>query len=308
MRPPTVNPSPNVPSAKAPIAMNLRHSDRRCHRPIASSSSAEAARRGAACARHHPREARGRCRRTVPATRPPRSECTPRLGGDDAAGALDDPGRVRAQWRPPSPVNRPPCEAHRPAAHVRAAALGHAGVHAAGRSTDARGTVLRPSRRSSTRASSTSASGGLFEELEPYAASLPPDSDDAALIRVAWRDWDRERRVPTEPRRRDRAGRGRVVRRLGASPRGIRLRGVPAVARADHRPAPPLHRVLRTVRRRVRRPARGLRARHEDIRDPGDLCRPDAGAPGARRRARDGRGRCVHARPLPDLGPGRLVA
>jgi carboxypeptidase Taq len=38
--------------------------------------------------------------------------------------------------------------------------------------------------------------GDLFAELEPYAASLPRDSDDASLIRVAKRDWDRARRVP----------------------------------------------------------------------------------------------------------------
>ncbi|HEU4971463.1 MAG TPA: hypothetical protein VFT35_06060, partial [Gaiellaceae bacterium] len=40
--------------------------------------------------------------------------------------------------------------------------------------------------------------GELFDELEPYAESLPYDSDDACLIRVARRDWDRARRVPTE--------------------------------------------------------------------------------------------------------------
>jgi carboxypeptidase Taq len=39
--------------------------------------------------------------------------------------------------------------------------------------------------------------GELYEELEPYAASLPPDSDDAALVRVGHRDWSRARRVPT---------------------------------------------------------------------------------------------------------------
>jgi carboxypeptidase Taq len=39
--------------------------------------------------------------------------------------------------------------------------------------------------------------GELYEELEPYAASLPGDSDDAALIRVGHRDWSRARRVPT---------------------------------------------------------------------------------------------------------------
>ncbi len=40
--------------------------------------------------------------------------------------------------------------------------------------------------------------GELFEELEPYAASLPADSDDATLVRVALRDYTRLRRVPTQ--------------------------------------------------------------------------------------------------------------
>ena len=40
--------------------------------------------------------------------------------------------------------------------------------------------------------------GELFEELAPYEADLPQDSDDASLIRVARRDWERARRVPTE--------------------------------------------------------------------------------------------------------------
>jgi carboxypeptidase Taq len=40
--------------------------------------------------------------------------------------------------------------------------------------------------------------GELLEELAPYATSLPHDSDDACLIRVAERDWSRARRVPTE--------------------------------------------------------------------------------------------------------------
>ena len=40
--------------------------------------------------------------------------------------------------------------------------------------------------------------GELLQELEPYEASLPHVSDDASLIRVGRRDWDRARRVPTE--------------------------------------------------------------------------------------------------------------
>jgi carboxypeptidase Taq len=39
--------------------------------------------------------------------------------------------------------------------------------------------------------------GALLDELEPYAASLDPASDDACLLRVARRNWERARRVPT---------------------------------------------------------------------------------------------------------------
>ena len=40
--------------------------------------------------------------------------------------------------------------------------------------------------------------GVLLDELEPYAASLPDDADDACLVRVARRDWEKARKVPTE--------------------------------------------------------------------------------------------------------------
>lgn len=40
--------------------------------------------------------------------------------------------------------------------------------------------------------------GELLDELEPYGATLDYDADDACLIRVARRDWEKARRVPTE--------------------------------------------------------------------------------------------------------------
>jgi carboxypeptidase Taq len=40
--------------------------------------------------------------------------------------------------------------------------------------------------------------GELLDELEPYAASLPADADDACLVRITRRDWERSRRVPVE--------------------------------------------------------------------------------------------------------------
>ena len=69
--------------------------------------------------------------------------------------------------------------------------------------------------------------GELFEELEPYAASLPHDSDDASLIRVARRDWDRARRVPTELAVEFAQAAAAVVRGLGEGARGVGLRLVP---------------------------------------------------------------------------------
>jgi carboxypeptidase Taq len=39
--------------------------------------------------------------------------------------------------------------------------------------------------------------GELLDDVEPYAASLPPDADDACLVRVARRRWEKKRRVPT---------------------------------------------------------------------------------------------------------------
>jgi carboxypeptidase Taq len=42
--------------------------------------------------------------------------------------------------------------------------------------------------------------GNLLERLQPLEESLDYDSDDASLIRVTRRDWEKQRRVPTELR------------------------------------------------------------------------------------------------------------
>jgi carboxypeptidase Taq len=42
--------------------------------------------------------------------------------------------------------------------------------------------------------------GRLLEDLQPYEQSLDPDSDEASLIRVTRRDWEKARKVPTELR------------------------------------------------------------------------------------------------------------
>ena len=40
--------------------------------------------------------------------------------------------------------------------------------------------------------------GKLLDELKPYAAGLDPDSDEARLIKVAARDYDKAIRVPSD--------------------------------------------------------------------------------------------------------------
>src|SRR4051794_23872846 len=40
--------------------------------------------------------------------------------------------------------------------------------------------------------------GRLLEDLRPYEESLPPDSDDASLIRVTRRDYEETVNVPPE--------------------------------------------------------------------------------------------------------------
>src|SRR5688572_21348638 len=39
--------------------------------------------------------------------------------------------------------------------------------------------------------------GRLLDELEGFEASQPYDSDEASLVRVARKDWEKARRVPT---------------------------------------------------------------------------------------------------------------
>ena len=40
--------------------------------------------------------------------------------------------------------------------------------------------------------------GRLLDKLRPHEESLDPDSDDASLVRVTRRDWEKERRVPSD--------------------------------------------------------------------------------------------------------------
>ena len=139
---------------------------------------------------------------------------------------------------------------------------------------------------SRTSGSSTSGSASSSRSSRELEASLPYDSDDASLIRVTRRDWEKARRVPADlAARADEdglRGHGGVGRRPGRE----RLRRVPTLARPAARAEARVHRVLRAGRRSVRRPPRRLRAGHDDGRGAGGLRPAQGGARAADRRRR----------------------
>ena len=138
-------------------------------------------------------------------------------------------------------------------------------------------------------------------------ASLPYDSDDASLIRVTRRDWEKARRVPADLAGELTQGGVRGHGGVGRRARGERLRRLPAVARPPARAEARVHRVLRAGRRSVRHPARRLRAGDDDGRGAGvfdrlkeELVPLIAAAAGRRRRPR--------RRPVPGGRPARSSA
>ena len=133
--------------------------------------------------------------------------------------------------------------------------------------------------------------GKLLDDLRPYEESLPYDSDDASLIRVTRREYERALQDP--------AGiPGRVQRALGARLPGLdrgapgqRLRRRAAQPGEDARPQPPAGRLLPRLRAH-RRPADRLRRlRHEGLQRPRPVRRAARGA-GA-----DRQGHHRHSRP-----------
>ncbi len=118
--------------------------------------------------------------------------------------------------------------------------------------------------------------GRLLDELRPYEESLDPDSDEASLIRVTRRDWEKARKVPAELQGEIAHAAARGAAGLGRGAQELRLQVVPAPPRAQRRAQAPLRRVLR--RRALRHPAGRLRGGDEDVRGRGGLRRAQARA------------------------------
>ncbi|HZG34713.1 MAG TPA: carboxypeptidase M32 [Gaiellaceae bacterium] len=66
------------------------------------------------------------------------------------------------------------------------------------RGAEARGEALATLGRLVHERFTSDAIGRLLDDLRPLEESLPYDSDDAALVRVTRRDWERARRVPPD--------------------------------------------------------------------------------------------------------------
>ena len=131
--------------------------------------------------------------------------------------------------------------------------------------------------------------GRLLERLAPLEESLPYDSDDASLIRVTRRDW--EKALPRSHRaaRRDDPRRRQRAPRLGRGTEERRLRLVPPLPAHERRAQAPLHRVLRAGRPALHRAARRLRARDDDDRGARGVRDAAAGADRARAHRPGGR-------------------
>jgi len=61
-----------------------------------------------------------------------------------------------------------------------------------------RAEALATIERTAHEAFSNARIGAMLEELRPYEESLAQDTDEASLIRVARRDWEKASRVPAE--------------------------------------------------------------------------------------------------------------
>ena len=68
------------------------------------------------------------------------------------------------------------------------------------RGTEARAQQLSTLGRIAHERFTDAAIGRLLDRAEPLVESLPYDSDDRSLVRVARRDWEKARRVPAELR------------------------------------------------------------------------------------------------------------
>ena len=160
-----------------------------------------------------------------------------------------------------------------------------------------RGDALRAS---STSASSRTRSGACSTRSPRSRTELGHDSDDASLIRVTRRDWEKARRVPAEIAAAWAREGGKAHVAWLEAREAERLLGLPAGAPARARRRAPLGGADGAGRLALRRVPRRVRAGDDDRRGEGGLRRAPAGADRDRARRRRAGGRLVPRGRLPD--------
>ena len=135
--------------------------------------------------------------------------------------------------------------------------------------------------------------GRLLDEVAPLETELGHDSDDASLVRVTRREWEKARRVPAEIAAAWAREGGEGARRLARGAREERLLDLPAGAPARARRRAAVGGADGAGRLAVRRVPRRVRAGDDDRRGEGGLRRAPARADRDRARRRRAGGRLV---------------
>ena len=122
--------------------------------------------------------------------------------------------------------------------------------------------------------------GRLLDDLRPYEESLGYDSDEASLIRVTRREFERAVRVPADFVAEMTSHQAESFQVWTSSPSGERFRQGSALPGEDAGPQPALCGVLPRLRTHRRPLDRRGRLRHEGIDNPGTVRRAavEAGA------------------------------
>ncbi len=106
--------------------------------------------------------------------------------------------------------------------------------------------------------------GRLLDALAPFGESLPYDSDDASLIRVGRREYEKAIRVPANYVARANEHSAALLRCMDACAPGERFRRDGAVSGDDPRAQPRVFFLLQAARAHRRYDGRRCRRRHDD--------------------------------------------
>ena len=123
--------------------------------------------------------------------------------------------------------------------------------------------------------------GRLLDELAPYEQSLPYDSDDASLVRVTRREYERAIRVPAEFVARENEHASASYQAWTVARPANDFAAVAALLEKTHRAQPRTGQLLPRLRAHRRPAHRDRRLRHASQHHPAAVCRAARAAPSA---------------------------